>query len=105
MVWVVLFILFGFSFGEEVRGKCELRYDRCVYDCANRYPFDQNRRTGCEIRCKLNYAVCESVRVIDRAGKEIREFLEGFSEGGGLYFYYEDQRPLREAEGVPEKRI
>ena len=105
MVWVVLLLIFGSALGGEVRGKCELRYDRCIYDCTNRYPFDQNRRTGCEIRCKLNYAVCESVQVIDRVGNEIREFLEGFSEGGSLYFYYEDRRPVREAEGVSQERI
>lgn len=82
MIWIAVFLASGLTLAGEVKDRCEVKYDRCIYDCVNRYPFDQNRRTGCEIRCKLNYAMCESVEVINRVGTQVREFLEGFTGGG-----------------------
>jgi hypothetical protein len=79
MVWLLGLLLTGLVLGGEVKNRCEVKLDRCLYDCANAYPFDDGKRKGCELRCRLNYALCESARAIDRVGKEVREFLEGFS--------------------------
>ena len=81
-VVVILLLALGLAFGEERKSRCEVKHDRCVFDCTNRFPLDTNKREGCELRCKLNLAVCESLNFIERTGKEIREFLEGFSSGG-----------------------
>lgn len=81
-MWFLVFLLIvGVALGEVRKDTCEAKHDRCVFDCTNAYPFEPTKREGCEMRCKLNLALCKSAQIINRAGKEVRDFLEGFTKG------------------------
>ena len=80
MSWVVLALLSaGLVFGEDIKklDRCEIEFKKCEYECVAKYPTNKKKQDGCKMRCSANKAYCETGRALKKAGKEIKDFLEG----------------------------
>lgn len=73
-----LILIVSLSFSVELSDRCEIGYRKCVFDCAQEFPLDKERREGCETRCKLDKGLCKTRETMEKLGKSVKEFLEGF---------------------------
>ncbi len=69
----------GLVFAEEIKklDRCEIEFKKCEYECAVKYPTNKKKQDGCRMRCSANKAYCETGEALKKAGKEIKDFLEG----------------------------
>ncbi len=73
-------MLVGSVFGGEGKlSKCEVKYNRCIFNCAQSYPLNEKKRLGCETRCELEKGVCVAITESKAFIEEALEYLEGFS--------------------------
>lgn len=77
---LVLFltIFTSLSFGVEPPDRCEVKYKKCVFDCVQEFPLDEEKREGCKTRCKLDKGLCKTLETMEKLGESVKEFLEGF---------------------------
>jgi len=73
-----LFLFASLSFGVKLPDRCEVKYRKCVFDCVQEFPLDKEKRGGCETRCKLDRGLCKTKETVEKLGKSVKEFLEGF---------------------------
>ncbi len=78
-VLVLVLLIAGIGFSGEIKklDRCELEFKKCEYDCVVKYPTNKKKQDGCKMRCSANKAYCETGRALKKAGKEIKDFLEG----------------------------
>ncbi len=80
VMWLVVFLLSSLAFGAEIPNKCDIRYSKCIFDCVQKFPLDKEEREKCEMRCKLNKVLCKTGKIIDKFGRELKDFFEDFSK-------------------------
>ena len=79
MVLMVL-LLSVVSFGNALLSRCDIEYQRCMFNCVQEFPLDKDKRDGCELRCKLNKGACSAGEALEEVRNKLNKFWEGFSK-------------------------
>ena len=69
------------AFPLEVLDKCEVDHRKCLFNCTQRFPLDEEKRKGCIMRCDLEKGFCKAKKGVEGAMDRLKRFLEGFSGG------------------------
>ncbi len=79
MAVALLLLMVGNLFAIELPDRCDIRYQKCVYDCIQEFPLDKEKRKGCELRCELGKGWCKTKSGAKKLTEGLRRMWEGFS--------------------------